>query len=76
MSMHDNYVFPFQMLYLSSASGFYFPWDFCLYPGMTALVSFSPRFTPALIATIMATVAAIGAYYKRCADCEVIFNVL
>ena len=53
------------MLYVSSTTGLYFPWDFCLYPGMTALVSFSPRFIPAIIATIVATVAVIGAYYKR-----------
>ncbi len=59
------YAFAPQMLYASSATGLYFPWDFCLYPGMTALVSFSPRFIPAVIATVMGTVAVIGAYYKR-----------
>ena len=41
------------MLYVSSALGLYFPWDFCLYPAMPALVSFAPRFVPATVAVLI-----------------------
>ncbi|XP_065908083.1 uncharacterized protein [Dysidea avara] len=35
--------------YISSAASLYFPYDFCIYPGMTALVSYSLRYTPVLL---------------------------
>ena len=52
-----------QMLFISSGLGLYFPWDFCLFPAMTPIVSFAPKFTPAVIATI-ALVTAIVIVYK------------
>ena len=45
-----------QLRYLSSAVGLYFPYDFCLYPGMTAVVSYSLRYIPFLLTTIISTV--------------------
>ncbi|XP_065906983.1 uncharacterized protein [Dysidea avara] len=35
--------------YISSAASLYFPYDFCIYPGMTALVSYSLRYIPVLL---------------------------
>lgn len=55
----------FQMLFLSSAIGLYFPWDFCLFPSMSPLVSFAPKFTPAAIATLGSTIAIITIYVTR-----------
>ncbi len=54
-----------QMLFLSSAIGLYFPWDFCLFPSMTPLVSFAPKFIPAAIATLGSTIAIITIYVTR-----------
>jgi len=51
------------MLYLSSVLGLYFPWDFCLFPGMTALVSFAPRFIPSATATIVVTTTLLILFF-------------
>ena len=53
------------MLYFSSFVSLYFPYDFCLFPGMTALVSYAPKFIPPIIAVIIVTVVTIGAYAMR-----------
>ncbi len=53
------------MLFLSSAIGLYFPWDFCLFPLMTPLVSFAPKFTPAAIATLGSVITIIVVYVTR-----------
>lgn len=55
----------FQMLYLGSGLGLYFPWDICLYPGMTAIVSYSPKFIPIVIATIMGVAAVLITYNNK-----------
>ncbi|XP_065908079.1 uncharacterized protein [Dysidea avara] len=39
--------------YISSAASLYFPYDFCIYPGMTALVSYSLRYIPVLLFVII-----------------------
>ncbi|XP_065907172.1 uncharacterized protein [Dysidea avara] len=39
--------------YISSAASLYFPYDFCIYPGMTALVSYSLRYIPVLLFSII-----------------------
>ncbi|XP_065913374.1 uncharacterized protein [Dysidea avara] len=39
--------------YISSTASLYFPYDFCLYPGMTALVSYSLRYIPVLLLCII-----------------------
>ena len=52
-----------QMLYLGSALGLYFPWDFCLFPGMSALVSFAPRLIPLSVATSV-SIAALLAIFR------------
>ncbi|XP_065904297.1 uncharacterized protein [Dysidea avara] len=41
--------------YISSAISLYFPYDFCLYPGMTALVSYSIRYIPFVLGVTMST---------------------
>ena len=51
------------MLYLGSALGLYFPWDFCLAPGTSALASFPPRFVPPVIATLVAIAAVVSVFY-------------
>ena len=51
------------MLYLGSILGLYFPWDFCLSPGMSALTSYPPRFIPPFIATLVAIAAVISVFY-------------
>jgi hypothetical protein len=51
------------MLFLGSVLGLYFPWDFCLSPGMSALASFPPRFIPPFIATVVAVAAVISVFY-------------
>lgn len=50
------------MLYVSSALGLYFPYDFCLYPGMTSLTAFGLKFIPSALAVIIAVIVTIGAY--------------
>ena len=42
-----------QLYYISSALGFYFPFDFCLHEDMNALISYALRFLPALIASFV-----------------------
>ncbi|XP_065898154.1 uncharacterized protein [Dysidea avara] len=42
--------------YISSAANLYFPYDFCLYPGMTALASYSFRYIPFLLTVIISVV--------------------
>ena len=51
------------MLYLGSALGLYFPWDFCLAPGTSALESFPLRFVPPIIATLVAIAAIVSVFY-------------
>ncbi|XP_065907348.1 uncharacterized protein, partial [Dysidea avara] len=41
------------LLYISSAASLYFPYDFCLYPGMSALVSYSLKYIPLLLTVII-----------------------
>ena len=53
------------MLYLTSALELYFPYDFCLYPGMTALESFALKFIPPITAIITAGAVTVGIYVKR-----------
>ena len=48
-----------QLHYISSATSLYFPYDFCLYPGMTALVSYSLRYIPLLLFSMMYFIAWI-----------------
>ena len=43
----------FQLYYLSSAMSFYFPYDFCLYEDMSAVVSYSLRYIPLLTALLI-----------------------
>jgi hypothetical protein len=50
------------MLYVSSALGLYFPYDFCLYPGMTTLVAFGLKFIPSALAVAIAVPVTIAAY--------------
>ena len=45
-----------QLHYISSAVSLYFPYDFCLYPGMTAVASYSLRYIPFLLAVIVSIV--------------------
>ena len=42
--------------YISSAASLYFPYDFCLYSGMTAVVSYSLRYIPFILSLIISTV--------------------
>lgn len=60
-------VFKFflQMLYASSALGLYFPYDFCLFPGMSAIAAFGFKFIPATLATVVGTIAIVGAYSMK-----------
>lgn len=44
------------MLYVSNAIGLYFPYDFCLYNDMPALVSHSLRYLPLLTAILVTPV--------------------
>ncbi|XP_065919889.1 uncharacterized protein [Dysidea avara] len=46
--------------YISSAASLYFPYDFCLYPGMTALVSYNLRYIPLLLTLIISLVLFTG----------------
>ena len=45
-----------QLYYVSSAVSLYFPYDFCLYPGMTALVSHSLRYIPFVLGLIISVI--------------------
>lgn len=45
-------VRPF-MFYVASALGLYFPYDFCLNSGMSALVAYTIRYMPLLTAVIL-----------------------
>ncbi len=54
-----------QMLYASSVLGMYFPFDFCLYPGMPSLVAFGLKFIPAILAAIVAVIVMVGSYIVR-----------
>ena len=56
-----------QMLYVSSALGLYFPYDFCLYPGMPALATFGLKFIPSAVALTVGVTVTIGAYVMRSA---------
>ncbi|XP_065905479.1 uncharacterized protein [Dysidea avara] len=42
--------------YISSTISLYFPYDFCLYPGMTALVSYTIRYIPFVLTTVIAVI--------------------
>lgn len=53
------------MLFVSSALGLYFPYDFSLYPSMSALVSFGLKFIPSAIAVTVAVTIAAGAYITK-----------
>lgn len=53
------------MLYVSSGLGLYFPYDFCLYPGMPALVAFGLKFIPAAVAVVVGVTVTVGAYVVR-----------
>lgn len=57
--------FPLQMLYVSSVLGLYFPYDFCLYSGMPALVLFGLKFIPAAIALLIGVIVTVGVYVTR-----------
>ena len=50
-----NFIMLLQLHYISSAISLYFPYDFCLYPGMTALVSYSIRYIPFVLGVTMST---------------------
>ena len=50
------YNLSIQLHYLSSAVSLYFPYDFCLYPGMTAVASYSLRYIPFLLATVISVI--------------------
>ena len=41
------------MLYISNALSLYFPWDFCLYEGMTAMASHFFAYLPLIVAIII-----------------------
>ena len=58
-----SYNAPSQMLYLGSALGLYFPWDFCLSPGTSALASFPARFVPPSVALLVTIAAVISVFY-------------
>ena len=55
IQLHYKYLL-LQLYYISSAVSLYFPYDFCLYPGMTALVSYSLRYIPLLLTVIISTI--------------------
>ncbi|XP_065897652.1 uncharacterized protein [Dysidea avara] len=42
--------------YISSAASLYFPYDFCLYSGMTALASYTFRYIPFVLTIIISTI--------------------
>ncbi|XP_065909021.1 uncharacterized protein [Dysidea avara] len=51
--------------YISSAASLYFPYDFCIYPGMTSLVSYSLQYTPVLLfSTIFCCIWLLSSYRK------------
>ena len=41
-----------QLLFVGSASGFYFPYDFCLYGNMSSQMAYFIRFLPLFVAII------------------------
>ena len=45
-----------QLRYISSAASLYFPYDFCLYSGMTALASYTFRYIPFVLTIIISTI--------------------
>ena len=50
---------PLQLLFASSATGFYFVYDFCLYGNMSALVSYTIRYLPLLVALLLCPVVVL-----------------
>ena len=63
--VNDLFGVWFQMLFTSSALNLYFPYDFCLSPKTEALVTFTVKFIPPLIAFVMSVVVTIGVYAMR-----------
>ena len=58
------------MLYISSALSLYFPWDFCLYEGMTALAFHLFSYIPFIIVFI---IVAIVLKYRYVLSFNVIY---
>lgn len=53
MQMYNfNFFLSFQLYYIGSALSFYLPYDFCLYSNMSALVSYTLRFIPAVVVSV------------------------
>jgi len=50
---------PPQLHFASSATGFYFVYDFCLYGNMSALVSYTIRYLPLLVALLLCPVVIL-----------------
>lgn len=50
---------PPQLLFAGSATGFYFVYDFCLYGNMSALVSYTIRYLPLLVALLLCPVVIL-----------------
>jgi len=51
--------FRVQVYYVSSSLSFYFIYDFCLYNGMSALVSYLLRYIPLCVALIVCSVVLV-----------------
>ena len=63
MYVYCTYVYTYiciypsiQLHYISSAVSLYFPYDFCLYPGMTAVASYSLRYIPFVLMIIISVI--------------------
>ena len=51
------------MLYISSALSLYYPWDFCMYEGMTALASHFFSYIPFIVAVIIVSIVLKYGYH-------------
>ena len=49
-------------MYVSSALSLYFPYDFCLYKGISTLDSYALRYIPAITALFVVPIAVVVRY--------------
>ncbi|XP_065906418.1 uncharacterized protein [Dysidea avara] len=65
------------LYYISSAISLYFPYDFCLYSGMSAVVSYTIRYIPLLLTVVISAIVYIAATkYKISSKFRITWNGL
>lgn len=63
-----------QLYYISSAVSLYFPYDFCLYNGMTTMESFSIRYIPFFVSIAIISILVIIRWLVYLWFCYIIYK--